>query len=72
MYSVDVVLDKKYQNAWSNFINHLFSRTSSLPGSVNEIIDAALLSWNAISIPGDSYIKFRSKQDALLFLLRWS
>ena len=65
-HTVDVYSDPKWVEIWQNFTNlcWMYSEYST----INECLDA----WNACDVPGTPYIEFRSDNDALLFLLKWS
>lgn len=66
MYRVDVVSNDSWLNAFENFSNKCWF------GSSIQNIDDALEPWHCKNIANTPYIEFRSENDAMLFLLRWS
>lgn len=65
-YTADVFNDPKWVKIWQNFINLYWVHSEY--STINECLDA----WNACDIHDTPYIEFRSDNDALLFLLKWS
>lgn len=65
-YIADVFNDPKWVKIWQNFINLYWVHSGY--STINECLDA----WNACDVPDTPYIEFRSDNDALLFLLKWT
>lgn len=65
-YRVNVVFDQAWAKAFEHFINDTWNQDK-----INDI-DECLKSWKCKNILNSMYIEFRSRKDALLFLMRWS
>jgi len=55
---------------WLNFIAHYEELSSFLLDG--DRLDKALEDWNATNIEETEFISFKTEQDYLLFVLRWS